>query len=46
MKKLTTIAIAAVLVIILGGAAFLATWEIPPPSQLVEKDIPDDRLPK
>lgn len=46
MKKVTTIAIAAVLVIILGGALFLATWDIPPPSHLVEKELANDRLPK
>ena len=46
MKKLATFAIAAVLVVILGGAVFLATWDIPPPNNVVEKDIPDDRLPK
>lgn len=46
MKKLATFAIAALLLVILGGAVFLATWDIPPPNNVVEKDIPDDRLPK
>ena len=46
MKKLATIAIAVFLVVVLGGAVFLATWDIPPPNNVVEKDIPDDRLPK
>lgn len=46
MNRFATIAIAAVLIIIVGGAVFLATWDIPPPNNVVEKDIPDDRLPK
>jgi hypothetical protein len=46
MKKLATFAIAAVFIVILGGAVFLATWDIPPPNNVVEKDIPNDRLPK
>ena len=44
MGKLTTIIAVAVLVLLGGGAAFLATWEIPPPSAQVEKVIPDDRF--
>ncbi len=40
----------AILVLILlaagGGAAFLAVWDIPPPTRSVEKVIPNDRLPK
>ena len=44
MRKLTTIIGVAVLVLLGTGAAFLATWEIPPPSAKVEKVIPDDRF--
>ena len=33
-----------VLVIIVGGAAFLATWNMPPPTATVEKVIPNDRF--
>lgn len=46
MRKIAMIAIAIVLIVILGGAVFLATWDIPPPNKVVEKGIPDDRLPK
>ena len=44
MRKLTTIIGVAVLVLLGVGVAFLATWEIPPPSAKVEKEIPDDRF--
>ena len=34
-----------VILLILGGAAvFLATWDMPPPSQKVEKVIPNDKI--
>ncbi len=44
MRKLTTMIAVAVLALLGAGAAFLATWEIPPPSATVEKVIPDDRF--
>ena len=44
MRKLTTFIAVAVLALLGAGAAFLATWEIPPPSEKVEKVIPDDRF--
>ena len=46
MRKLTTIIAVAVLVLLGAGAAFLATWDIPPPSAKVEKVVPDDRFPR
>jgi hypothetical protein len=36
----------SVLVIIVGGAIFLATWDIPAPVASVEKVIPNDRFSK
>jgi hypothetical protein len=33
-------------VVLLGGAIFLVTWEIPAPTVKVETVIPDDRLPR
>ncbi len=33
-----------VLVIIVGGAAFLAAWDMPAPTATVEKVIPNDHF--
>lgn len=30
----------------IGGAVFLATWDIPPPTVAVKKTIDDDRFPR
>jgi hypothetical protein len=35
----------ALLLIAIGGAVFLATWDIPAPTRQVETVMPDDRLP-
>ena len=42
MLKLTLIVVLAV--VIGGGLAFLASWDIPAPTATMEKDIPNDRL--
>lgn len=42
--KLTTFVIALALVLLAGGAVFLASWDIPAPSVEVEKTIPNDRF--
>jgi hypothetical protein len=39
------VAIVFVIAVVAGGA-FLATWEIPAPSEQVEKTIPNDRFPR
>jgi len=36
----------ALIVLVLGGVVFLATWDIPPPTATVETVIPDERLPR
>ena len=38
----------AVLIVlaVVGGAAFLLMWDIPPPSAKIEKILPDDQFPK
>jgi hypothetical protein len=41
MAKIILILVAVVLV---GGVAFLATWDMPPPTTTVEKVIPNDRF--
>jgi hypothetical protein len=40
------ILIALIAVVVIAGAAFLSTWDIPAPNQQVEKVIPDDRFPR
>ena len=45
MSKAPYIALVIVLLLLVGGAAFLAAWHIPPPSKSVEKVLPDERFP-
>lgn len=45
MKVLSRILILLVLVVIVGGAVFLMTWDIPAPTHLIEKPLPNDKLP-
>lgn len=46
MRSLTKF-LAILLVVAVGGfAAFFATWDIPAPSQKVEKVLSDDRFPR
>jgi hypothetical protein len=33
-------------VLVLGGAVFLVTWDIPPPTSRVERVLPDDQFPR
>ncbi|MDG2313735.1 MAG: hypothetical protein P8M15_06870 [Alphaproteobacteria bacterium] len=33
-----------IFVVIVGGAVFLANWDIPAPLQSIEKVLPDDRF--
>lgn len=44
MSKLTRFILLLLLVTFLGGIAFLAVWDIPPPVQTVEKALPDAAL--
>lgn len=46
MGKLTIALVLILGVAAAGGAAFLATWEIPPPLSNVERVIPNDTFPK
>ena len=46
MSKFLLILFILILVALGGGAVFLATWDIPPPSEPVEKVIPDERFPR
>ena len=46
MIKLPYMVIAAALLVLVAGGVFLATWEIPAPSEVVEKAVPDERFPR
>jgi hypothetical protein len=45
MGKVVLIGLAVVAVVIVGGIGFLMTWNIPAPSQHVERVLPDARFP-
>lgn len=45
MSKLTQILLAAGVLVLLGGAVFLMTWDIPAPSEKVTKTLSNDRFP-
>jgi hypothetical protein len=46
MARFVLIALAVLVVIVIGGAGFLMIWDIPAPSERVERVIPDAKLPK
>ena len=46
MKNVSRLIVFAVLALIVGGAIFLATWDIPAPIATIDKVIPDDRFPR
>ncbi|EWY42734.1 hypothetical protein N825_02435 [Skermanella stibiiresistens SB22] len=46
MSRLLSVLIVLALIVVVGGAAFLATWDMPAPSKTVERVIPDDRFPR
>jgi len=46
MSKFYLFVFLMLLAIVVGGAAFLATWDIPPPTNRVEKVLPNDRFPR
>lgn len=46
MNKILGVGVVVFLVVVAGGAVFLATWDIPPPTQTIEAPIPDDRFPR
>jgi len=46
MSRIGQVVVFLIIAAIAGGAAFLATWDIPPPSQQIEKVIPNDRFPR
>ncbi|MBT3373771.1 MAG: hypothetical protein HOA08_09175 [Rhodospirillaceae bacterium] len=46
MKNISLILIAFFVLLLAGGMAFLAMWEIPAPSAPVQKVLPDERFPR
>jgi hypothetical protein len=46
MKTVSRILIVGVVLLVVAGIAFLATWDIPPPKAPVEKVVPNDRFPR
>ncbi|MCZ6447915.1 MAG: hypothetical protein V3U99_07100 [Alphaproteobacteria bacterium] len=44
MSTISKVLTVAILLILGGGAVFLATWDMPPPSQKVEKVIPNEKI--
>lgn len=46
MGRFLLIILALVIVVLVGGTAFLMVWNIPAPTARVEKVIPDARFPR
>lgn len=46
MKNISTFIFVVVGALIVGGGAFLATWDIPAPVKKVERTIPNENFPK
>ena len=46
MKKISRLVLFVVIALVVGTAAFLATWDIPAPVTTIEKVIPDERFPR
>ena len=46
MKNVSRIVLLLLLALLVGGAVFLVTWDIPPPVVKTEKVIPDERFPR
>lgn len=44
MSMIAKVLAVLILLIVGGGAVFLATWDMPPPSKKVEKVLPNDKL--
>lgn len=46
MSRSLSVLIVLILLVIGGGMAVLATWDMPVPSKTVEKVLPDERFPR
>ncbi len=46
MGRLSLILLFLIVAGLMGGVGFLAMWDIPPPTEAVEKVISNDRFPR
>ncbi len=46
MGKFWLVVFALLFLVVAGGFVFLMAWDIPAPSQTVEKTLPDDMFPQ
>jgi len=46
MAKLGGFLFLLIIILLLGGTAFLAVWDIPPPTATVERTLPDNKFPR
>lgn len=46
MAKVGGLLLFMLVVLLVGGTAFLAMWDIPPPTAKVEQTLPDDKFPR
>lgn len=46
MSRVLSVLIVLILLVLGGGMAVLAAWDLPAPSKTVEKVLPDDRFPR
>ncbi len=46
MKNLSRLIFLLIAIMVIGGGAFLVTWDIPAPQRDVERVLPDDRFPR
>ncbi|MEO3433472.1 hypothetical protein [Inquilinus sp. CAU 1745] len=44
--RLTQFFLVLIALVIVGGVVFLGFWDLQPPSEMVEKVIPDESLPR
>ena len=46
MRNISRLAAILLVAALVGGAAFLATWDIPAPTAKIEKVLTDERFPR
>jgi len=46
MSRFISVLVVLLLLVLGGGMAFLASWDMPAPTKSVEKVIPDERFPR